>query len=321
MDRRYFLKGAAATSLLGVFPGRLAGLTRENAKPAQLEKRGLGQTGAMLSVIGFGGIVVRDATPEQATERVRTAIDRGVNYFDVAPAYGNAEEMLGPALAPFRKDVFLACKTKERSRAAALADLDRSLARLQTGHFDLYQLHAVKTAADLEQILAPGGALEAMAAARRSGRARFLGFSAHSVEAAQTLMDRFDFDTILFPVSYRSWEAGNFGPQVLEMAQKKKMGILALKALVKGPRPRGSGHDPRPKVWYEPFDDPAEAKLALRFTLAHPVTAAIPPGDENLFRMALDLALDLEPLSEAEALTLKRAALAGEPLFKRTSAS
>ena len=79
-----------------------------------MEKRLLGQTGAKLSLVGFGGIVVMNEAPEQAWKLVSNAVDRGINYFDVAPSYGNAEERLGPALEPYRKDVFLACKTIER---------------------------------------------------------------------------------------------------------------------------------------------------------------------------------------------------------------
>src|SRR5574340_1626482 len=82
-----------------------------------------------------------DATADEASARVAHAIDRGVNYFDVAPSYGNSEERLGPALAPYRKQVFLACKTQKRDKAGAEAELDSSLRRMQTDHFDLYQLH------------------------------------------------------------------------------------------------------------------------------------------------------------------------------------
>ena len=84
-----------------------------------MQKRPYGQTGIDLSIIGFGGILVTNSEPQEASDLVAKAIDHGINYFDVAPSYGNAEECLGPALAPYRKDVFLACKTTERSRAGA----------------------------------------------------------------------------------------------------------------------------------------------------------------------------------------------------------
>jgi predicted aldo/keto reductase-like oxidoreductase len=315
MNRRDFIVGATGgATLMKSFSAELSGMERV-LKPGKIEQRSLGKTGEKLSIIGFGGIVVNGATSKEAAERVAEAVERGVNYFDVAPSYGNAEEMLGPALQPYRNQSFLACKTTERSRQGAEAELDRSLRRLHTDHFDLYQLHAVTTTDEVEAIFAPGGALEAVVAARKAGKTRFLGFSAHSVEAALALMDRFEFDTILFPINFATWHAGNFGPQVLEKAQSKQMGILALKAMARGPQPEGK---PKayPKCWYEPLADRSAALRGLRFTLSHPVTAAIPPADEKLFRMALDLAANLTPLTPEEVLAIKQEGLETTPLFR-----
>jgi predicted aldo/keto reductase-like oxidoreductase len=314
MNRRGFLKTTSAASLLSCFPATLAGVER-SAETGKLERRSLGRTGERLSIIGFGGIVVKDATTAEASSRVADAIERGVNYFDVAPSYGNAEDMLGPALEPYRKNVFLACKTTERSREGARRELESSLRKMRTDHFDLYQLHAVTTAEDVEKILGPSGALETFVAAKKEGKVRFLGFSAHSVEAATALMERHDFDTILFPVNFATWHGGSFGPQVLARAQEKKMGILALKAMAKGPWPAGAART-HPKCWYEPLADPKDAEMGLRFTLSHPITAAVPPGDENLFKMALGLAARFTPLSEAEAKAIKERGLSQAPLFR-----
>ncbi len=315
MDRRDFLKTTSAASLAACFPATLAGIERV-VVPGAIERRALGRTGERLSVIGFGGIVVMNASTEEAARRVAAAVDRGVNYFDVAPSYGNAEQMLGPALQPYRKGVFLACKTTERGRDGARKELENSLKTLRTNHLDLYQLHAVTTMEDVERIFGPGGAMETFLAARKEGLTRFLGFSAHSVEAALALMTRFDFDTILFPTNAATWHAGNFGPQVLAQAQEKRMGILALKAMARGPWPAGADRSRYPKCWYEPLSEPADALAGLRFTLSHPVTAAIPPGDERLFALALDLASRFTPLSADEARAIKERALTTTPLFK-----
>lgn len=314
MKRRNFVKTSAMTlPLIGFGPGMVSGMFRD-LNPPLLEKRPLGKTGEKLSIIGFGGIVVMDATPEQAANRVAEAIDRGVNYFDVAPSYGDAEIKLGPALKPYRQNVFLACKTTERKKEGARQELEESLRRLKTDHFDLYQLHAVTTMEDVETIFSAGGAMETFLSARKEGKVRFLGFSAHSVEAAMALMDRFDFDTILFPVNFATWYAGNFGPQVLARAAQKNMGILALKAMAR--RPYREGEERVPKAWYMPLTDREEARMGLRFTLSHAVTAAIPPGNENLFRMALDLAGDFKPLSAEEIELMKRKGTAETPIFK-----
>jgi hypothetical protein len=101
---------------------------------------------------------------------------------------------------------------------------------------------------------------------------------------------------------------------VLEIAQRKQMGILALKSLARRPWPEKAVKT-HAKCWYEPLADAAAARDGLRFTLSHPVTAAIPPGDENLFSLALDLAADFQPLSPAEAEAIKRKGLATTPLF------
>ena len=316
MKRRDFIRAATlAAPVFSLFPADLSAITRKTLS-GNLEKRSLGRTGMMLSVIGFGGMVVKDANPEDASVLVKLAIDSGINYFDVAPSYGDAEIKLGPALEPYRKNVFLACKTTKRTKDESRAELEQSLQHLRTDHFDLYQLHAVTTIEDVNTIFGANGAIETFQEARKEGKVRFLGFSAHSVEAAMALMDRYDFDTILFPVNFATWNAGNFGPQVLARAQEKKMGILALKAMAKGPWPQGADTSKYSKCWYEPLSAQEDALMGLRFTLSHPVTAAIPPGEAELFKMALSFSDKLKPLDESEIKIIKEKALKTVPLFK-----
>jgi aryl-alcohol dehydrogenase-like predicted oxidoreductase len=280
-----------------------------------MEKRKLGSTPEMLTVVGFGGILVMDETPADASRFVAAAIERGINYFDVAPSYGNAEERLGPALEPYRKGVFLACKTGKRDAAGAEKELHDSLQRMRTDHFDLYQLHAVTTDEDVEQILAPGGALETFVKARQQGVVRYLGFSAHSESAALALMDAFAFDTILFPLNWTCWYQGDFAPRVLPVAREKGLGILALKALCK----RAWGKDEArrwSKAWYSPVDTYEEAALALRFTLSLPgVVAATSPGHYELFQWMCDAAENYTPLTPAEMEELKQRSAGLEPIF------
>ena len=227
MERRSFLKhaaaAAAATATAGIGLAAGAKESGSEAKPESpasggIERRVLGRTGEKLSVIGFGGIIVMKQTPEEAREYVAEAVDRGINYFDVAPSYGNAEERLGPALAPHRGKVFLACKTGQRGGAEAEKELENSLKLMQTDHFDLYQLHAItKVAEDVERVFQPGGVMERLVKAREAGKIRFLGFSAHSEEAARAAMERFAFDTILFPFNFSTWVNGRFGPGCLSL--------------------------------------------------------------------------------------------------------
>ena len=123
-----------------------------------MQRRPYGNTNIDLSILCFGGILVMDCETKDASRMVAKSVDCGINYFDVAPSYGNAEERLGPALEPYRKDVFLACKTGERNGEKAERELMQSLKNMKTDYFDLYQLHAMTTREDVEQAVAPGGA-------------------------------------------------------------------------------------------------------------------------------------------------------------------
>jgi len=281
----------------------------------KMEKRTLGKTGEKLTIVGFGGIAVKDESPADAAKLVAQAVnERGINYFDVAPSYGNAQERLGPALEPFRKDVFLACKTGERSAEGSERELQESLKQLHTDHLDLYQLHGVRSVQEVEQIMGPGGALETFVKARERGLTRFLGFSAHSEEAAIALMERFEFDTILFPFNWVCWNEGKFGAPVMEKAREKGMGILALKTLAK--RRWQEGEERRwSKTWYSPVDTYEEAQMAVRFTFSRPITAGTSPGHAELLWWMCDAAEQFTPLTPAEEAEVAQRAKGLEPIF------
>jgi aryl-alcohol dehydrogenase-like predicted oxidoreductase len=308
LNRRQFLRGAGAA----VSAALVTACTGQRAEE-KMERRALGKTGERLSIVGFGGIVVKNETPESSAELVREAVERGINYFDVAPAYGNAEERLGPALEPYRDSVFLACKTQERDKEGAQNELERSLERLRTDHFDLYQFHAVTKMAEVDEIIGPGGAMETFLDAREQGTIRYIGFSAHSERAALALLERFEFDSVLYPVNWVCWHQGEFGPGVVELAHEQGVGILALKALAK--QRRGGGKKKWPKCWYEPVDTPEEVALGLRFTLSRPVTSAVSPSHAELLWMQCDAAENVKPLSEREEATLAQQSDGLSPLF------
>jgi aryl-alcohol dehydrogenase-like predicted oxidoreductase len=254
-----------------------------------------------LSILGLGGMLLVGMEQSSADRIVAEALAKGINYFDVAPFYGDgeAEQKMGSALGTRRNHVFLACKTLERSAKGAQKELDCSLRQLHTDHFDLYQFHAVSDMDEVEEIFGPSGAVETFIKAKRSGKVRYIGFSAHSVEAALAMLDRFKFDSILFPVNYICYARGNFGPQVIAKAKELDVTRLAIKAMAHGPWRKGEKKK-YPNCWYRPIEDRETARQALRFTLSEGVTAAVPPGDERLFRMALELASDLPPLEAEE---------------------
>ena len=285
---------------------------------ARLRQRNYGRTGVKLSIIGFGGVVVDGSEQQHANRLVAEAFEKGVNYFDVSPTYGDAELKLGPALEPYRKKVFLACKTGQRRREGASEELNESLKRLRTDYLDLYQLHSITDVKDdVDAVFAKGGAIEVFLEAKKQGRIRYLGFSAHSEQAALAAMDRYDFDSVLLPINFATFSKNDFGPKVIAAAKSKGMAILALKSMAQQQWPEG---DPLrkqyPKCWYQPLTDPEDARLALYFTLSQPITAAIPPGEESLFRMALDLALNFKPISRRDLEKVKQTAESLNPIFQ-----
>ena len=328
MKRREFLKKSTIAAGSMTAGGILQNTSRlaanepqhdsDSGNRASLPKREYGQTGVKLSIIGFGGIVVKDAEQQRANHIVAEAFEKGVNYFDVAPTYGDAELKLGPALEPYRKKVFLACKTTERSREGALRELTESLKRLRTDHLDLYQLHAITDVKkDVDTAFAKGGAMEIFIDAKRQGKVRYLGFSAHSEEAALTAMDRYDFDSILFPINFATFYKGSFGAKVIATAKSKAMAILALKALARQQWPKDDPLRKKyPKCWYQPLTERQEARLGLYFTLSQPVTAAIPPGEESLFRMAMDLAMNFKPVLAQDLEKARKMAESLNPIFQ-----
>jgi predicted aldo/keto reductase-like oxidoreductase len=189
---------------------------------------------------------------------------------------------------------------------------------LRTEYLDLYQFHHLTTLAEVEQVFGRNGAMETFQVAKKAGKVRFIGFSAHSVEAALAALDRYDFDTILFPINFVLFSQANFGPQVIERARSKGMGILALKAMAKTTWPKSMKEveRPNPKCWYQPAALPEEATLALRWTLSQPITAAVPPGDEKYFRLAMDVAQKFEPIRAEEEKALMARAAGVEPIFR-----
>ena len=322
MRRREFLKsaGVSATALVSAgtrLNAGASGVGTKPASPAQLPRRRYGKTEIELSVIGLGGILLSGMEQENASRVVAEFVERGGNYFDVAPTYGNAERRLGPALELYRKKVFLACKTTQRKRDGAEAEFKESLRRLRTDYFDLYQMHGISDVRkDVDVAFSKGGVMELLLAAKKSGQVRHLGFSAHSIEATRAALERYEFDSILFPVNFACYFKGGFGPQIVELAKRKGAAVLAIKALARQIWPKNDANRKRySKCWYQPLTNRREAELGLRFTLSQPVTATVPPGEEPLFKLALDVASQFRPLNDHERRELKTLSADLNPIF------
>ncbi len=286
-----------------------------------MHTRRLPQLDRDLSVLGFGGIVLTDRPQPECNDEVAKAIDAGFTYFDVAPQYGNAQQLMGPALEPYRDQVTLACKTLERTADGAARELDDSLKKLHTDHFDIYQLHSMTTPEDVDTVLGPGGALETFEKARDAGKVRLIGFSAHNEDAALRLIETGRFDTMLYPLNFTMFDAGVFGPRALPAAVEKGMAVFALKAMARGklgPKQQRNA----PKCWYHAETRPDIAGLLLRYTLGLPgVIAALPPGQPELFHIACSHADQATtPLTDAEVQTLRDAMKDEAPIFGTAAA-
>ncbi|MFH1614669.1 MAG: aldo/keto reductase [Planctomycetota bacterium] len=271
--------------------------TLRKNKPSKAESAGLmpkhtlGKTGRKVSIIGVGGMAMAKLDQQYVNRFMAKSIELGINYFDVAPTYGDSEIKYGKALKPYCKDIFLACKTTERTAAGAKKELDRSLERLQTDHLDLYQFHAINNLEkDVDVIFGKGGALETFLDARRNGIIRSIGFSSHSDKAALEAMRRFDFDTIMFPVNFAAQYKANFVADVAAEAKKRGVGLIAIKSLAYQRWPKDADTSKYPTCWYQPIDTPELAKLALAWSYAQGADAILPPGDAGLVRLAMGLA-------------------------------
>lgn len=282
-----------------------------------MRRQSLGRTGLEVSQLGFPGIALNGQDDETCTRVVADAIEAGINYFDIAPSYGNAQWQMGPAFKPYRDRCVLNCKTTERSADGARRELEESLKALQTDHFDVYQFHAVTTDEDVDQILAPGGAMETYQQALEEGLIRHIGLSAHNEAAAIRLIETGLIETALFPINFAAWHRGGFGPTLHKACLDRGIGILAIKAMARRKFKPDETNPHEGRLWYVPEDREDIARLQLRFTLNTPgVCAAITPGMPELMRIAISFADDLSELSETELQSLHEAtADTHEPVF------
>jgi len=314
MKRRTFIRNTAISGLALSLP-LFKGIDQIKFPDNTVPRRKLGRASDKLSIIGFGGIMLNKNTQEFANENIAKAFDHGINYYDVAPSYGNAIDRMGPALKPYRDKSFLACKTTNRDKKGAEKELNESLLKLNTDHFDLYQLHALTTIDEVNKVFGPDGAMETFLKARRDGKIRHIGFSAHSEAAALHAIELFDFDTVLFPLNFVCWHSGNFGPKVFEKAKQRNMGILALKSMALT-KLKESEKKIFPNCWYRPIMDDETLNMAFRYTLSLDITAAVSPGESQLFWKGVEIAKRFTPINDTEREKLLALAKVTEPVFK-----
>ncbi len=283
-----------------------------------MEKRTLGKTGHKSTLITLGGaIFLYPVSSREADAFIDYALNRGINHLDVAPTYGDTEVKLGKWVKEYRKNIFVACKTTKRTRKETKEELHRSLKRLQTDYFDLYQLHALDSAEELKTALGEDGAMRAIVEAKEQDLVKNIGITSHNPENILQALGNFDFDTVLLPVNYvlkAHPEPKNDYEPVLSLAKEKKIGVIAMKAIAKGPwttEERGCN------TWYQPFTTQEEIDEALWFTLTQPVTTATSSSDMRIAKMMIDAAERFAPLEKEEQQELLKRAVNYKPLFPR----
>jgi len=272
-----------------------------------MEKRRFGRTGHVSTVAIFGTAAFWEITQAEADAVMEQVIAAGVNHIDVAPSYGQAEERVGPWLAQEHDRFFLGCKTMERTKEGAAAELRRSLERLRVDAFDLYQIHAVTSMEELDQATGPGGALEAILDAREEGLTRFIGITGHGADAPAVFLEalyRFDFDSVLFPLNFVQYANPDYrhnSEELLRQCRTRDVSVMIIKAIAK--RPWGD----RPKrynTWYEPFDDASHIQQAVNFALSQDITGLCTVADVTLLPLFLEACEHFTPMSadQQEAL-------------------
>jgi aryl-alcohol dehydrogenase-like predicted oxidoreductase len=268
-----------------------------------MQTRRLGKTGHLTSVITLGAFALGWTAQKEADAAIDMAIQVGINHIDVSPQYGKAEARLGSWFERHGNSFFLGCKTAERTKKGAWESLKRSLDTLKVDHCDLFQFHMVDRNTDLETILSPGGALEAILEAKRQGLVRFIGITGHHPPLYNAALQRYDFDTVLFPLNrvhaahFSDW---NDWRQLLLTARQKDVGILAIKSVAKRLWEDPDKSEHKYQTWYEPFDEEKDIENSLRYTLSQDITSAVTPGELKLWPKVIAAANRFQPLSHQE---------------------
>lgn len=272
-----------------------------------LETRRLGKTGHLSTVVTFGVYAIGNLPQDDADRAIEHVLARGLNHFDVAPSYAEAEQRLGDYLHRNpQPHVFISCKTEVREAKGAREELLRTIERMGRDSLDLYQLHAICTMDDLEKAFAPGGSMEMIVAARDEGLVKHIGITGHGWESPavhRAALDRFPFATVM--TSHNRFMAQNaeYGKawfELVETCMDRDVGIHVLKATAKGPwkteeRPYGT--------WYEPLTAQEDVDRAVAWVLQQPVTTICSAGDMQLFDGTCDAA---EHYTEVHAADIDR---------------
>jgi aryl-alcohol dehydrogenase-like predicted oxidoreductase len=318
MDRRDFMQKMATMAVAGTAIVNIGSVQDDLTaikKKGILPKRILGKTGVEVSVLVLGGVSGMGMKPSDEfypPDLANAAIDLGITYLDTAPGYSNGQSELnyGVVMAKRRNEVFLASKTQKRTYDEAMREVEESLKRLQTDHYDLFQVHSVLDKEDVSLWGKPDGMMKAFYKLRDEKVTRFIGVTGHeSADAMNRAIDMYDFDTILTtfnPVPRRlPWRES-----VLPNAIKKNMGIIAMKVMGGGGGALVAGN-PAKNIngnWY--WDETSHQVVhsdLIRYTLGLPLTC-VNIGMKSIKELEMNVAAvrDMKPFTKEEQVNLEK---------------
>lgn len=283
-----------------------------------ITKQTFGRTGHLSTRTLFGAASLSQVTQDEADQTLDLLLQYGVNHIDTAASYGNAELRIGPWMKAHRRTFFLATKTEKRTYQEAKEELQRSLERLRVDSVDLWQMHLLVKPEEWEIAMGPGGALEAFLEAREQGLARFLGVTGHGLTApAMHLrsLERFDFDSVLFPYNYVLMQNPQYAADVeklLKVCQEKQVAVQTIKSLTRGPW--GEKVQTR-ATWYEPLEEQQDIDRAVHWVLKRPQLFLNTIADIHLLPKVLDAAARFQVGPSDDAMQAMAQRLGMTPLF------
>ncbi|MGQ0603351.1 MAG: aldo/keto reductase [Anaerolineales bacterium] len=277
-----------------------------------------GRTGHLSTRAIFGAAALGKVTQAEAEATLDLLLRYGINHIDTAASYGEAELRVGPWMKQHRRQFFLATKTGDRTRKEARESIHRSLERMQTDSIDLIQLHSLSDPKEWEVALGLGGALEACIEAREQDLVRFIGITGHGAVIAdmhRRALERFDFDTVLFPYSYVLMQNRQYAADVdalLAVCRERNVAVQTIKAIVRKP------WDGRPQTratWYEPLEDQTALDAAVHWVLGEPQAFLNTAGDIHVLPHVLNAASRFAARPSDEVMQATLAQQEMTPLF------
>jgi aryl-alcohol dehydrogenase-like predicted oxidoreductase len=289
-----------------------------------MQRRRLGRTGHVSSVLIYGGAALADVSQDVADASIELALEAGIDHIDTAAAYGDSEVRLGAWMPRIRERVFVASKTGDRTADDAYDSVRRSLERLRTDRLDLIQLHDVGSLADLDAVTRTGGALEGVIRARDEGLALAIGITGHGMTAPPTHLEalrRFPFETVLTPFNHRLASDDRYRDDLEALEEKvlrQDVGLMFIKTLARNLWRSGEPH--RYQTWYEPLEDQGHVDAAVAFALARPsATGIATPGDVRLLARVIDAERRAAAMTPERASEILERVDGYEPPFVRTA--